>query len=138
MLGLIGFPVFAGFKNGLFSLLGPTGGYIIGFLFASYVTGYIFEKFNSASRNKIYLCLISFISGLIIIYMTGYIHLLGYTSAIYGNIGIKLLLSKTFDLAVKPFILVESVKLFIIMDTAVIIKSSSKIRSFQQQIFTGR
>jgi biotin transport system substrate-specific component len=138
MLGIIGFPVFAGFKNGLFSLLGPTGGYILGFLFASYLTGYIFEKFGSMAKNKIYLCLISFISGLIIIYLTGYIHLLGYTSEIYGNIGVKLLMLKTFDLAVKPFILVESVKLFILMDTAVIIKSSSQIRSFHKQVFTGR
>jgi biotin transport system substrate-specific component len=138
MLGVMGFPVFAGFKNGIFSLLGPTGGYILGFLFASYITGYIFEKFSSAVKNKIYLCLFSFISGLIIIYLTGYIHLLGYTAAIYGNMGIKLLLSRTFDLAVKPFILVEFVKLFIIMDTAVLIKSNRKLLSFHRQILTDK
>lgn len=138
MLGVMGFPVFAGFKNGISSLLGPTGGYLIGFIFASYVTGYILENFSSKIKNKIYLCLVSFISGLVIIYLTGYIHLLGYISAFYGNMDIKLLLLKTFELAIKPFILVEFVKLFIIMDTALIIKSSSKIRYFHKQIFSGK
>jgi len=134
MLGIMGFPVFAGFKNGIFSLLGPTGGYIIGFLFASYVTGYIFENFGSSIKNKIYLCLISFISGLIIIYMTGYIHLLAYMAVAYGKIGIRLLLLRTFDLAVKPFILVEFVKLFIVMDVAVLIKSNSRILSIYKKV----
>jgi len=33
LLGLIGLPVFAGGSSGLAALLGPTGGYLIGFLF---------------------------------------------------------------------------------------------------------
>ena len=31
-LGAIGLPVFAGFKGGFDTLIGPTGGYLIGFL----------------------------------------------------------------------------------------------------------
>ncbi|SHN35992.1 biotin transporter BioY [Gracilibacillus kekensis] len=44
MLGAIGLPVFAGFGGGPQVLVGPTGGYIIGFIFAAYVTGKILEK----------------------------------------------------------------------------------------------
>ena len=33
LLGLAGLPVFSGFRGGLGHLLGPTGGYLIGFLF---------------------------------------------------------------------------------------------------------
>jgi len=134
LLGIMGLPVFAGFKNGIFSLLGPTGGYILGFIFAAYISGYIFENFGSVIKNKIYLCLFSFIAGLIIIYLTGFIHLLGYTAGVYGKSGSGQLLLITFNLAVKPFILIEFIKLFIIMDIAVLIKSNSKLLSFYKKI----
>jgi biotin transport system substrate-specific component len=134
LLGIIGLPVFAGFKNGIFSLFGPTGGYILGFIFAAYICGYIFENFGRVIKNKIYLCLFSLVAGVAIIYLTGFIHLLGYTAGIYGKSGPGLLLLATFNLAVKPFILVELIKLFIIMDMAVIVRSNIKLLSFYKRI----
>ena len=138
LLGMMGLPVFAGFKSGVFSLLGPTGGYILGFIFAAFATGYIFENFGGVVKNKIYLCLLSFIAGLTIIYMTGFVHLLSYAAGIYGNIGVYSLLIATFNLAVKPFILIEFIKLFIIMDAAVLVKSSSSLRNFYKKLSPGR
>jgi biotin transport system substrate-specific component len=41
--GAIGLPVFAGGKAGLAALLGPTGGYLVGFIAAAYVTGWLAE-----------------------------------------------------------------------------------------------
>ena len=49
-LGAIGAPVFHNFTGGVGILLGPTGGFIIGFVPGSYVAGLFYEKFNS---NKI-------------------------------------------------------------------------------------
>ena len=44
LLGAVGLPVFSAFSGGLGFLLGPTGGYIIGFLFTAFVVGFITEK----------------------------------------------------------------------------------------------
>ena len=37
-------PVFAGFSSGIGVLLGPTGGYLVGFLFNGLLTGLVVEK----------------------------------------------------------------------------------------------
>ncbi|KML35168.1 biotin transporter BioY [Rossellomorea sp. H39__3] len=43
-IGAAGLPVFAGMSGGAHVLVGPTGGYIVGFIAAAYVTGLILEK----------------------------------------------------------------------------------------------
>ncbi|MGE5790177.1 MAG: biotin transporter BioY [Syntrophaceae bacterium] len=43
ILGVIGLPVFSGGKAGLGVFLGPTGGYLIGFIAGAFVTGKIIE-----------------------------------------------------------------------------------------------
>mgnify|MGYP000669782826 CR=1 FL=1 len=44
LIGLVGLPVFSGFSGGFAKLAGPTGGYLIGFLFMIPLTGILFEK----------------------------------------------------------------------------------------------
>lgn len=44
LLGAAGAPVFSGFKGGLSALLGPTGGYIVGFLFTALIVGLAAER----------------------------------------------------------------------------------------------
>ncbi|MCX7967633.1 MAG: biotin transporter BioY [Armatimonadetes bacterium] len=41
--GAVGLPVFAGWKGGIHALFGPTGGYIVGFVFASFAVGWLVE-----------------------------------------------------------------------------------------------
>ncbi len=43
-LGAVGIPVFSGFRGGLSVLVGPTGGYIIGYVFCVFLVGIIYEK----------------------------------------------------------------------------------------------
>lgn len=42
--GLIGLPVFAGWKGGIAVVFGPTGGYIVGFIFAAFLVGWLLER----------------------------------------------------------------------------------------------
>ena len=42
--GMLGLPVFAGGSGGISHLLGPTGGYLFGFVAAAFVTGMLSEK----------------------------------------------------------------------------------------------
>lgn len=45
LIGLAGVPVLSGFSGGPGKLLGPTGGYMIGYLFMALLTGYFTGRF---------------------------------------------------------------------------------------------
>lgn len=53
LMGFAGLPVFSGFSGGAGKILGPTGGYLCGYLILSYVSGGILELcFKLENRKK--------------------------------------------------------------------------------------
>jgi biotin transport system substrate-specific component len=44
LLGALGFPVFSGGRGGLAHFVGPTGGYLLGYLLAAFLSGLIARK----------------------------------------------------------------------------------------------
>lgn len=44
-IGFVGVPVFSAFTGGPGKLIGPTGGYLIGFVFLALVAGYFIDRF---------------------------------------------------------------------------------------------
>lgn len=66
-IGLVGLPVFSGFSGGFSKLFGPTGGYLIGFIFMAFISGIFIDKFS----NKIYMCFLGMILGTIVTYAFG-------------------------------------------------------------------
>lgn len=57
VLGVMGLPVFAGGKAGLGVLLGPTGGYLVGFIAGTYFMGRMIERREQAGFGWILLAL---------------------------------------------------------------------------------
>ena len=47
LLGAIGLPVFSGFRGGVQVLVGPTGGYLVGFLLCAFIVGWVGKTANS-------------------------------------------------------------------------------------------
>jgi len=68
LLGIIGLPVFAGFKAGIGILFGPTGGFLFGFIISAYIIGKIIEL---KKEKNIFYYFLAGIIGTIIIYIIG-------------------------------------------------------------------
>ncbi len=87
--GIAGLPVFASGKAGVAAILGPTGGYIIGFLIASYILSLLAEKIDT---RKISIVFILMLLGNLLIYLFGVGHLtLLYTHSFEKSIHLGLL-----------------------------------------------
>jgi biotin transport system substrate-specific component len=67
LAGLCGLPVFSSFSGGAGKLFGPTGGYLISFLFMSIICGYCIDRFI----HKPLLCLMGFLLGNLVCYAFG-------------------------------------------------------------------
>ena len=83
--GLAGLPVFAEFKSGPAVLVGPTGGYIVGFIIAAALVGWFAER--GFDRN-IWKMLLAMLCGAVSLYVPGLLwlaHLIGWGPAVqYG------------------------------------------------------
>ncbi len=68
LLGVMGLPVFAGFKAGIGILFGPTGGFLLGFIISSYIIGKIIEL--KKEKDIFYYFMVGLL-GTIVIYIIG-------------------------------------------------------------------
>jgi biotin transport system substrate-specific component len=96
--GAMGFPVFAGGKAGAMHLIGPTAGYLFGYLIATYLVGYITEHLKEKTPGKI---LATMSLGAALIFFLGAIWLKRFLPAT----------SSAFLLGVAPFIIGDLFKL---------------------------
>lgn len=99
ILGLIGVPVFSFFKSGLASILGPTGGFIIGFIPLTFFSSLLTEKHKG---NKIF-CLLVYLFGLLLLYTIG--------SLWYYFVYSKDSISSILLICVIPFIIPDIIKI---------------------------
>ena len=78
ILGSVGIPVFSGYSSGFACLTGPTGGYLVGFIFTAVISGIFFRAFpviGEMSRNRriinIVLEFIGMVLGILVCYAFG-------------------------------------------------------------------
>ncbi|RDW15373.1 biotin transporter BioY [Oceanobacillus chungangensis] len=99
-IGAVGLPVFSGFSGGPQVLIGPSGGYIFGFIAAAFITGLILEK----TRFTIPIALIANIVGMVV-------------TLFFGTIQLKFVLDMSWNAAfiagVYPFIVVGLIKAYL-------------------------
>ena len=51
LIGLVGVPVFSGFSGGAGKILGPTGGYLIGYLFVAFLSGLFIDRWENRALH---------------------------------------------------------------------------------------
>ena len=96
--GAVGFPVFAGPVGGLAPLVGPTAGYLAGFVAAAFVTGWLSERGWDRSVPRLFLAMGL---GHILILAAGFAWL---------AFGMKLGVEKAWLVGIVPFIAASLVK----------------------------
>ena len=102
-LGIIGLPVFAGGKAGLTTFIEPTGGFLLGFLVATYVIGSLVDKGTKSFAQTFMMIM----PGLIIIYVLG---LIGFKLSMEYVLNKNLSWQASFGLVVLPFLPFDVVK----------------------------
>lgn len=106
-IGAAGVPWFSGWTGGIGALTGITGGYLIGFVIASFVVGYAVDKY-SLTRNYKGMLILLLIANFIIIYGFGLTNIYITISVIGGSsIGIVELLT----IGVLPFLVGDIIKI---------------------------
>lgn len=111
LLGIVGLPIFSGFRAGLGVLAGPTGGFLIGFIVSAYIVGKLIGKLAEA---KIWSYFVIGLLGIIIIYIMGVTQLLLIT-------GISL--REALVIGVIPFLPGDFLKVIIAAFLAIRLKS---------------
>lgn len=105
LLGMVGVPVFSGFKGGIGAIAGPTGGYIIGFLAQCLVYGLITVCFGKRGE-KAFVRIFASVVGLAVLYIFGTIWFAYlYTNGGAGNFAVVLMK------CVVPFIIPDLAKM---------------------------
>lgn len=97
-LGLLGLPIFSGGTGGFGVLAGPTGGFIIGFPVAAFVTGLVVEKLRAPVGVATFVGAI--LGGIVVLYILG-------IAGLVVNAGME---TKAATVAMLPFVPGDLVK----------------------------
>lgn len=112
LLGVVGLPVFAKGSSGIGAILGPTGGYLLGFIPAAFLIGWILE---GREKPPFVLIFLAMMVGLLAIYIPG----VGWLMWVA-----KMSLVKALILGALPFLPGDAVKIVL---GALIVKRAMRL-----------
>ncbi|MBR4724335.1 MAG: biotin transporter BioY, partial [Lachnospiraceae bacterium] len=102
LLGAVGVPVFSGFSGGIGHLLGPTGGYLIGFI----VMGFVFGIVRHFIKHPLASAITASILGLAACYAFGTV----WFVIVYTQTKTAITFGAALSLCVIPFIIPDAIK----------------------------
>ncbi len=112
-LGAVGVPVFAGFKGGIMSFIGPTGGFLIGFVFGALVYWLLeklfLKKLMTTPVKTWIFGMLGFVVFEVVMYIVGVIWFMTVYAAQTGPVGLATVMSW----CVIPFIIPDIVKMVV-------------------------
>jgi biotin transport system substrate-specific component len=108
--GLAGLPVFAGMAAGPAYLLGPTGGYLLGFMLAAVISGLVVERARGWAGLAAGFCLAT-----VSIYVLG----AGWLAQFVG-------FGQAIELGVMPFLPGDALKLALVTAVAIAIRQAAR------------
>lgn len=108
VLGIVGMPWFTNMNYGLEFIFKASGGYIIGFIFAAVVVGYVFDHYVNA-RKPLQTVITLLVANFVCIYIPG---LIGLYNAML-NTGRTLTITELLFMGLVPFIVGDLFKIAI-------------------------
>jgi biotin transport system substrate-specific component len=97
-LGILGLPVFANGSGGVVHLIGPTGGFLVGYLFCAFVIAFITERGNPSWFKD----LIALVMGVVFLFVPGLVWLKAKTGLSW---------SKVLAVGMIPFLIGDVIKI---------------------------
>ncbi|MDD4074664.1 MAG: biotin transporter BioY [Eubacteriales bacterium] len=107
LLGAVGLPVFAGGKGGIFALIGPTGGYLTGFI----LMGLCFRLITNRLGTGTLPIVLALLAGLLLCYAYGTV----WFVMLYVRAAKPITLGAALGMCVLPFLLPDALKLTLAM-----------------------
>ena len=100
LLGIAGLPVFSGGQGGVAKLVGPTGGYLVGYIFLAFISG-LFLKW---SKNNVVITAIGMVIATAILYAFGTVWFVMQAHTTYAY---------AISVCVIPFVIFDLIKIVV-------------------------
>ncbi|MCI8489918.1 MAG: biotin transporter BioY [Lachnospiraceae bacterium] len=121
LLGAAGLPVFSGYSGGLAKLAGPTGGYLVGFIFMAIISGVFVKK----SHYKQIFSILGMVIGTLVAYLFG---------TIWFVLESGCTIWYALTVCVFPFLIGDAIKILLASNVGLLIRNALNKANLLEQL----